>query len=56
MAAINRALDDAPHDPSIEELVWDAARVRATDRRMRLYGMRPYTVIARHDASGEPAA
>ena len=53
VAAINRALDDAPHDPSIEEPVWDAARVVATDRRIRLQGVRAYTVAARHDASGE---
>ena len=26
---------------------------RATDRRVRLQGMRAYTVAARHDASGE---
>ena len=53
MAAINRALYDAPHDPSIEELVWDAARVVATDQRIQLQGMRAYTVMARHDATGE---
>ena len=54
-AALNRAGDDAPHDASHEELLWDAARVRATDQRARLYGMQPYTVMARHDATGEPA-
>ena len=53
VAAINRALYDAPHDPSIEEPVWDAARVVATDRRIGLQGVRAYTVAARHDASGE---
>ena len=53
VAAINRALYDAPHDPSIEETVWDAARVVATDRRIRRQGVRAYTVAARHDASGE---
>jgi len=54
-AALNRAGDDAPHDASHEELLWDAARVRATDQRAQLYGMQPYTVMARHDATGEPA-
>ena len=53
VAAINRALYDAPHDPSIEEPVWDAARVVATDQRIRRQGVRAYTVAARHDASGE---
>ena len=55
VAALNRAGFDAPHDPSHEELVWDAARVRATDQRARLQGMQPYTVMARHDATGEAA-
>jgi hypothetical protein len=53
VAAIHRALHDAPHDPSIEEPVWDAARVVATDRRIGRQGVRAYTVAARHDASGE---
>ena len=53
VAAINRALYDAPHDPNIEETVWDAARVVATDWRIRRQGVRAYTVAARHDASGE---
>ena len=53
VAAINRALYDAPHDPNIEEQVWDAERVRATERRMRRQDRRAHTVAARHDASGE---
>ena len=53
VAAVNRMLYDAPHEASLEEPVWDAARVRATEQRMRLQGMRGYTVLARHDASGE---
>ena len=36
-----------------EELLWDAARVLATDRRIQLYGVLAYTVVARHDATGE---
>jgi GNAT superfamily N-acetyltransferase len=55
VAKLNRAGDDAPHDPSHQEMVWDAARVRATDQRARLHGVQPYTVMARHDATGEPA-
>jgi GNAT superfamily N-acetyltransferase len=53
VAAINRSLYDAPHDPNIEEPVWDAKRVRAAERRMRLQDLRAHTVAARHDASGE---
>jgi GNAT superfamily N-acetyltransferase len=55
VAALSRAGSDAPHDPSRQELAWDAERVRAGDRRAQLYGMLPYIVMACHDASGEPA-
>jgi GNAT superfamily N-acetyltransferase len=55
VAVLNRAGDDAPHDPSHQELVWDTARVRATDERAAVHGMVPYTVMACHDATGEPA-
>ena len=36
-------------------MLWDAARVRATDQRAQLYGMLAYTVMARYDTTGEPA-
>jgi GNAT superfamily N-acetyltransferase len=55
VAALNRAGDDAPHDPSHQELVWDAARVRATEERAQRQGMLMYTVMACHDATGEAA-
>ena len=55
MAALNRAGNDAPHDEGQEELLWDAARVRATDQRAQLYGMLAYTVMACDDATGEAA-
>lgn len=53
VAEISGLLYDAPHDPSVQAWVWDAARVRDTERRMRLQGVRAHTVAARHDASGE---
>jgi GNAT superfamily N-acetyltransferase len=53
VAAINRALFDAPHDPSWQAPVWDAERVRESERRMPIQGVRGYTVAARHDGSGE---
>lgn len=55
VAAINGALADAPRDPSWEPSAWDAERVRETDRRIQLQGVRAYTVAARHDATGELA-
>src|ERR1700761_6239444 len=33
MVALNRAGEDAPHDASHEEALWDGGRVRATDQR-----------------------
>jgi GNAT superfamily N-acetyltransferase len=53
IATISSALFDAPHDPNVEPWAWDAARVRDTERRMRLQGVFAYTIAARHDASGE---
>jgi len=55
VAAIELALFDAPHDPSWEPPAWDAERVRATDRQIRLMKLRAYTVAARHDATGDLA-
>jgi GNAT superfamily N-acetyltransferase len=55
VAVLNGAGYDAPHDPSVREPVWDAARVRATERRRRRQGVRGHAVTARHDASGELA-
>jgi GNAT superfamily N-acetyltransferase len=53
VAAVNRAMYDAPHDESFAEPVWDVARVRDTERRLPLLGVRAYAVAARHDGSGE---
>jgi RimJ/RimL family protein N-acetyltransferase len=55
VAAIELALFDAPHEESWEPPAWDAERVRATDRQVRLMKLRAYTVAARHDATGELA-
>jgi GNAT superfamily N-acetyltransferase len=55
VAAIERALFDAPREASWEQPAWDAERVRATDRRRQLQKLRAYTVAARHDATGDLA-
>jgi GNAT superfamily N-acetyltransferase len=55
-AALYAALNDAPHSPGEEPEVWDERRVRESDARRPVYGTRDYTVVARHDASGELAA
>jgi len=55
VAAIERAMFDAPHEESWEPEAWDAERVRATDRQVALMKLRAYTVAARHDATGDLA-
>jgi GNAT superfamily N-acetyltransferase len=56
-AALYAALNDAPHDPEVAPEVWDAQRVRERVNDLRPhFGMRHYTVAARHDATGDLAA
>ena len=55
-AGLFAALNDAPHDPQDAPAVWDARRVRERVNDLRpLYGLRIYSVAARHDATGELA-
>ena len=56
-AGLFAALNDAPHDPETAPAVWDAQRVRERVNDLRpLYGLRIYSIAARHDATGELAA
>jgi GNAT superfamily N-acetyltransferase len=56
-AAIQNALNDAPHDPGVEPHMWDARQIRERhDARIRAQGRRRYSVAAMHDATGEMAA
>jgi GNAT superfamily N-acetyltransferase len=50
------AMQDAPHDKSVEPAHWDPARVRAAEQRGIAQGIRWYQLAAFHDASGEMAA
>lgn len=55
-AAVYNGMADAPRDPEIAHEPWDAERVRQRVNELRLhYGMRDYTVAARHDDTGELA-
>ncbi len=56
VAAVNVAMADAPRDPSREAEQWDAARVRAAERRVAVQGLRYYSVAARSQETGELAA
>ena len=56
-AAVYNGMADAPRDPEIAHEEWDAQRVRERVNDLRPhYGMRDYTVAARHDDTGELAA
>jgi hypothetical protein len=56
-AAVYNAMADAPRDPEVAHEEWDAQRVRERVNDLRpYYGMRDYTVAARHDDTGELAA
>jgi len=55
-AAVYNGMADAPRDPEITHEPWDADRVRERVNDLRRhYGMRDYTVAARHDDTGELA-
>ena len=56
VVALYQAEEDAPRPAGAEVEHWDAARVRADDRRIADQGLRFYTVAARHDSSGALAA
>ncbi len=50
------AMNDAPHNPETGPELWDARRVRERVNELRPhFGMRDYTVAARHDDTGEMA-
>jgi GNAT superfamily N-acetyltransferase len=55
-AALYAAMNDAPHDAGQRPAIWDERRVRESEARRPCYGTRDYSVVARHDASGELAA
>ncbi len=55
-ARIVAAGEDAPRDEGREAEVWDADRIRASDRSLALRGDVRYTVVARHEASDQLAA
>jgi len=57
VAVVNDAMADAPRDADTAQEEWDAQRVRESINELRPhFGMRFYTVAARHDDTGELAA
>lgn len=55
VAELNLAMADAPHNPGYEPEVWDARRVRDSQRRLAAQGLRYYSVAASFQATGELA-
>jgi GNAT superfamily N-acetyltransferase len=57
VAMLYNAMGDAPRDPEVAHEEWDAQRVREGVNDLRPhYGLRDYTVVARHADTGELAA
>jgi GNAT superfamily N-acetyltransferase len=55
-AVVYNGMGDAPRDPAIAHEEWDAQRVRERINNLRPhFGLRDYTVAARHDGTGELA-
>ncbi len=56
-AVVRNAMADAPRDAETAQEEWDAQRIRESVNKVRPhYGLRDYTVAARHDDTGELAA
>jgi GNAT superfamily N-acetyltransferase len=53
IAAVANSADDMPRDAGQDAQRWDAERVRRTGLRITAQGQHHYTVVARHEASGE---
>jgi GNAT superfamily N-acetyltransferase len=57
VAELYNAMGDAPRDPEIAHEEWDAQRIRERINDLRPhYGLRDYTLVARHEDTGELAA
>ena len=55
LAAVTNALADAPHSPGEEPEHVTGQRIRQSERRVAVQGLRHYTIAARHDQTGELA-
>jgi GNAT superfamily N-acetyltransferase/RimJ/RimL family protein N-acetyltransferase len=56
VAEVTAALADAPRSPGEEPEYVDAQRIRQSEQRIAVQGLRYYTVVARCDHTGELAA
>jgi hypothetical protein len=56
VVAVETAMADAPRNDGMKPSVWTAERVQESEETMLKLGLTLYSVAARHDATGEPAA
>jgi GNAT superfamily N-acetyltransferase/RimJ/RimL family protein N-acetyltransferase len=56
LAELEQVIEDAPRDEGMEAMSWDADRIKSVEDAMLAMGVRLYTVVARHSASGQLAA
>lgn len=52
---LHNAMADAPRDAGLEPMIWDAERIRASERDSTASGLRYHRVLAVHDRTGEAA-
>jgi GNAT superfamily N-acetyltransferase len=53
---LDNVIADAPREAGLEPMLWDAGRVRESEKAFMASGLRSLTVIARQDSSSEAAA
>ena len=56
VAAVRRAMADAPRDDGMEPSAWTAERVRQSEQALIDHKLSLYSVAARHDSTGDFAA
>jgi RimJ/RimL family protein N-acetyltransferase/GNAT superfamily N-acetyltransferase len=56
LVELQKIIADAPMNEGIEPTAWDADRIRKTEEAILAKGVRYYTVVSRHIASGQLAA
>lgn len=55
LGKLYEAMADAPHSEGSEPAVWDTERVREAEAVARSFDIREYSVVARHDGTGDLA-
>jgi len=56
LAELHQVMADAPRDAGIEPTAWDADRIRNMEQAIMATGAKYYTVVARHNPTGQYVA